>query len=366
MFWLIVVAVATVWIVSRKRNAKNETAEQVQDAPKAEVTAYKAARNEGEQLVTEFVRPKTFSDAIAAMQKAITSLAVAKDVTKPDFKALLVTGDDAKKTESILKKQITAAYKQKDSSAHLIEMLVLCLQHVQHIVENATSDFNIAPSVNRLIANLDTSDTRTALIGFLYLVSDKLTSTHPEFVKNTEVDIQRLFAHQEQDLYATQFYQEGVDKLKLAETATDKHNITNTLIPLLTKKTDAASQTKLVELCQNDMKQYKKLLVEMHCKPDARKPFSQIVNLSSYKCPRLPSFEALWDVFEQQNNKTGLAQLKKLAKEIQYPKRAVLKKKAKTEKPKAEKAKAVKAKVAKAKAKKATKPRKLKAPIAKA
>ena len=103
MFWLVVIAVAIVWIVSKRRNAKTETPAVSDSAPQiteianpAQVIAYKPTKKEAKSdqpsesvndLMAQFVRPKKFSDAVSGMQKAIATIAQTHNVAKPDFKA---------------------------------------------------------------------------------------------------------------------------------------------------------------------------------------------------------------------------------------------------------------------------------------
>jgi len=77
-------------------------------------------------------------------------------------------------------------------------------------------------------------------------------------------------------------------------------------------------QTQLVALCEQDVAQYKTFLAQFTQLDGKRISFARAVQSKDYLCPRLPSLDTLWDIYEEERNVGELRRLQKIAREIRY------------------------------------------------
>lgn len=276
-----------------------------------------------ERLRAEFAQPASLADAVADMKSSIAAFAEAHACAAPDFDRLAANVQQANtpaKCEAAARKSHNQSYRLRASPAQLADALAFCVLHIQLLLKHREPTWKVATSIKRIVTNLDHANYRTASIGFLMKVGDALRQDRPDVATLCDDEVERLFFRWQADLEATAHFQSGVEQLERVSSASDKHFLLNDLVEYLDRRRrfDPAVRTKLVELCEQDSVLYKAFLTEFHRYAGEGMSFAKAVKLQHYMCPRLPSFDALWELYEEEGNVQQLRRLQAIANEIKY------------------------------------------------
>jgi hypothetical protein len=276
-----------------------------------------------ERLRASFRRLTTVDEAFACMRNALASVAQVHGLPAADFDKLWVEvqqpGGPAK-LDLAIRKKITETYKLRAKRAKLVEALAYCLLHVRFVLEHPDTAWKVATSIKRLVAGLDHEPHRRPCIGFLYVLADATRGSMPEVASLCDEEISGLFSSWHSDDEGRTRFQANVGRLAQAASASDKHFILNDLVEYLNRlrRGDPSVRAKLVEFGEQDVGLYKRFLTEFTHSADKRMPFAKVVEMRGYMCPSLPSFNALWDLYEEERNVDQLRRLQRVAKEIKY------------------------------------------------
>jgi hypothetical protein len=275
------------------------------------------------KLRTEFVSPRTMEDAIDCVRQALAELARARSVPEPDTRAILSEARGAgtpAKMELAVRKRQNAAYKLRADRAKLHEALACCLVQVQLLLEQPDATWKVEAAVKRLVSNLDHEHYRKAAIGFLLLVGNALREARPDVAATCEDEAAQLFSNWWSDDNARARFQTDLAQVESVTSASDKHFLINGLVEYLNRRRrfDPSIRAQLVDLCERDVALYRTFLANFHRAGGQRLSFAQAVQSERYMCPSLPSFNILWDLFEEERDVRQLRRLQKLSKEIRY------------------------------------------------
>lgn len=274
-----------------------------------------------ERLRSSFVRPTSVSAAFVGIQAVLHQLAQAHGRSPPDLELLwddVQRAGEPRKVELAIRKKVYETYKLRADPARLVESLTYCLLHVRLLLEYRDPKWKVSATIKRLVVNLNHEKGRSSCLGFLYDVADALRETNPEIAELCDREIDRLFNSWVYDDEAKTRYEADLARLPRAALATDKHFILNGLVEYLDRRrrSDPATRSKLIELCEEDVRLYKSFLADFA--DVGRTSFKKAVESPHYFCPRLPSFDALWDLYEEEANVGELRRLQRLAREIKY------------------------------------------------
>jgi hypothetical protein len=286
--------------------------------------ARKAKQAAIDSLRAGFTRPENVAEALAAMQAAIAQFAAAHSCPVPDFDQLWADAQGAGTTPKIelaIRKSLNEAYKLRSEKAHLADALAYCLLHMQMILEHKEPRWKVATAINRLASNLNYKDYRRACIGFFMVVGDEIRSSCPDISSRCDDEVASLFSSWQADDEAEKRFRTGLNRIEQTASVSDTHFVINDLVEYLDRRRrfDPGLCPQLVELCEKDISLYKRFLVEFHQDYGGKKiSFTEALQKKSYICPRLPSFDALWNLYEEASNLEGMRRLKKIASEIRY------------------------------------------------
>jgi hypothetical protein len=352
MTWVLIIAgavAAWIWIhvsrSSRKRGsaqgaARREEIFSDQVAPGITFSAYmvrpdpavwerereeqKRARQAAiDRLRAGFPRPTAFADAIAGVRLSIGRLAQAHSCPPPDFDRVLAdarAGGPPAKTEQALRKHLNQSYKLRSDPAQLAEALACALLHLELLATHGDPNWKVVTSVKRLANNLDHGDQRRACIGFFMLLGEAVRSARPDVTLLCDEQIGHLFSHWHSDDEATARFHDNLARVAETTSASDKHFVINGLVEYLDRRRrfDPSMQTQLVALCEQDVALYKTFLAQFTQLDGKWISFARAVQSKDYLCPRLPSLDTLWDIYEEERDVGKLRRLQKIAKEIRY------------------------------------------------
>lgn len=275
-----------------------------------------------DRLIVSFVRPASMDEAFEGMRSALNELAVGYAVSPPNFESLWAgcQNADSKKTERQIKKRGSDAYKRRTEPIYLVESLALCLLHTKFVIENLSPAWKVSTSVKRLLTNLNHEKYRSRCIGFLHLFAGTVKSSNPDLAKLCEDEIARSFTRWYADDQNKLRFNQNLVRLAEETSASDKHFTLNAIIEYLDERRrfDPSVHDKLIEFCEEDIRLYKRFLAHFASLGSQKMTFEQALKSQSYMCPSLPSFNALWEIYEEEGNKGELERLHKLAKEIRY------------------------------------------------
>jgi len=300
----------------QRQLAKKEWAREREAARKARTDAI-------DRLRISFSRPASLAEAIANVKLAIGDFGKAHTINPTDFDRLwaeVCVAGIPQKVELAIRKRLNNAYKLRADKGKLVESLAYCLLHVQFFVRQQNPPGKIAPSIARLAVNLDYGDYRHACLGLLMVLGDALRPVHPDTAAVCDEETSRLFAHWCADDAAAERFEVSLQRARSAATASDRHFSINSLVGYLDRRRrfDPAARSQLVEICEQDIAIYKTFLAEFNYTYGKRVVFESAVRSKNYVCPRLPSFDAMWGLHEEERNVEGLRQLQRIAKEIRY------------------------------------------------
>ena len=337
MIWLVLVVVIFFWVLGKSKTKTKRRSGQIVSGITMSVemvcpdpaewarereAAKKAKQESIEKLTASFLRPATLTEAVAGMQAAINTFAVGFHVAAPNFDDLwkICQGVELKKTELTIRKKMNESYKRRNEPTQLIESLAFCLLHARFMTENLNPAWKLSISIKRLITNLNHEKYRSRCIGFLYLFCDAVKSSSPDLATLCEDEIKKLFSCSYSDVLAKTNFESNISHLSEAKSASDKHFTLNALVEYLAKRRryDPSVRDKLVGLCEEDIRLYKIFLTDFASIGEDKKTFEQALKSQYYMCPYLPSFNSIWEIYEEEGNKSELERLHKLAKEIKY------------------------------------------------
>ena len=276
-----------------------------------------------DRLRAGFPRPTAFADAIAGVRLSIGRLAQAHSCPPPDFDRVLAdarAGGPPAKTEQALRKHLNQSYKLRSDPAQLAEALACALLHLELLATHGDPNWKVVTSVKRLANNLDHGYQRRACIGFFMLLGEAMRSARPDVTSLCDEQIGHLFSHWHSDDEATARFQDNLSRVAETTSASDKHFVINGLVEYLDRRRrfDPSVQTQLVALCEQDVALYKTFLAQFTQADGKRISFAKAVQSKDYFCPRLPSLDTLWDIYEEERNVGKLRRLQKIAREIRY------------------------------------------------
>src|SRR6266516_1425333 len=113
----------------------------------------------------------------------------------------------------------------------------------------------------------------------------------------------------------------GLNRIEQTGSTSDKHFVINDLVEHLDRRRrfDPGLRAQLVELCEKDISLYRLFLAEFHQDYGGKRiSFAEALQKQNYLCPRLPSFDALCGLYEEERNTKELRRLKKIGSEIRY------------------------------------------------
>jgi hypothetical protein len=152
------------------------------------------------------------------------------------------------------------------------------------------------------------------------LLGETMRSARPDVTALCDEQIGHLFSHWHSDDEATAQFQDNMARVADTTSASDKHFVINGLVEYLDRRRrfDPSVQTKLVALCEQDVALYETFLAQFTQVDGKRISFAKAVQSKDYFCPRLPSLDTLWDIYEEERNVGKLRRLQKIAREIRY------------------------------------------------
>lgn len=345
---LILVAVAvTIWVIFRairsapevkpKRTANLEgqvvhvkvsfRSELTKPDPAAwerERAARIAARDvEIEKLKSSFTRPNGFETASADVKTAISKLANTLSKPPPDIDGIwadVSAAVEPRKVELAIRKRMNDEYKHRADTSHLMQALACCVLHVELVIKYGDASWKVAQSIKRLARQLDHERCREHCVGFLLLAADGLESSRPDLRKLCLEEADGLFRHWHFDRNAKALFESSLGRLEKTETATDRHFLLNNLIGYLGRRRrfEPALRAQFVESCEQDLAICKDFLCEFNTIDGEKVSFARVVRSDRYFCPSLPSFDALWELYDEEGNVHALRRIQKLSREIKY------------------------------------------------
>lgn len=276
-----------------------------------------------QRMRSAFPRPQKFSDATVAVVSGITQLAQTLGCQPPDYARVrqeIAVAGDPRKTEKVIRKRLGEAYKLRGDPTSLCVALALCVMHIDLAVQHSEESWKVASSIKRLARNLDHEHYRSTCIGFLLATASAVQSAHAELARACEEEVERLFRAWHSDQEANAGFQDDLRRIDEAGTASDQHFVLNRLIEYLDRRRrfDPSVRYQLIRLSERDVALYKPFLSEFTRLEGKRPSFEEALGSEHYLCPRLPSFDALWDLYEEEGNLTELGRLRKIAGEIKY------------------------------------------------
>ena len=271
-----------------------------------------------------FVRPATIDQGTAGIVAAIGQFAHALSVLPPDVSNLrngVTSAGEPRKVELAIRRHMNDAYKLRTDPTKLVEALTYCVLHILLVLKHEDPSWKVATSIKRLGRNLDHELFRSACIGFLIVVAGALRTSRPDLATVCDEDVDQLFRDWHSDEEAAAGYGDGLRRLKQASSASDKHFVIIGLVGYLNRRRrfDAQLRAQLIDLCEQDVALYKTFLTDFTRAGDEKiTSFAKAVRSEHYMCPSLPSFDALWDLYEEEGNVTQLQRLQKISREIKY------------------------------------------------
>src|SRR5439155_1649590 len=153
------------------------------------------------------------------------------------------------------------------------------------------------------------------------VVGDELRLECPDISSRCDDEVRSLFSSWQADDEAKRRFQAGLSRIEQMGSASDKHFVINDVVEYLDRRRrfDPGLRAQLVELCEKDISLYKRFLAEFHQDYGAKRiSFAEALQKQNYLCPRLPSFDALCGLYEEERNTKELRRLKKIGSEIRY------------------------------------------------
>jgi len=285
--------------------------------------AKKAEAHAVEELRSNYQKPGTLDEALQSVQQSINSIASAYGYPELNFTELSQEFDEEKtlkKKEVKIRKTLNDLYKLRNDTEKWIKALAVCYFHAKLLLENPDPTWNTFTGVKRLVTNLDSEKYRPSCIGLLYYISSVYESQNEKIKSEFESEIERLFRRWHSDSKAKENYEINCEKILQPQSATKKHFVLNEIIPYLDMryKLEPALRVTMVQRCEEDISLYKNFLTEFNDVSGKGMSFDQVLRSKHYICPRLPSFDALWDLYSEERNQEQLARLEKIGSEIHY------------------------------------------------
>lgn len=274
-------------------------------------------------IKNSYIPPESSEKAIEILLADISKLSLSfkVELDTESLNCLSNSIDDIKKRELKLRKIANESYKNRSDKKQYFESLYISGLHSKLLIENPSKDWTNFTSLKRLTTNLNNDFYRRSLLGLLFSFKDTYKSLNDSLVDQCDLDMDKIFKTTHTDLQRLSAYKSNVAQLEQSgQRSSDKHFIINSLVGYLERRLDfdPKSREVLVEYCLQDINLYKKFLAEFASLSNRKLSFEQALKSKYYNCPFLPSFDAIWDVYEDEGNIEKLKELQQLAREIRY------------------------------------------------
>lgn len=289
-----------------------------------------------EKIKQEFQPAKDAKSAIGFGREAVRSFILnhSLEFNKFESEYVVATADVSdEKLESWLRKGMSREYKKRSNLTSKCRSIFYAQKHIE-LVLALKDEAVIHSGFKRLCTSLADEEYIPNLLRQLYFYSESFKDV------SLRDKVNALFKTLASRKYALINFKKGIAAYDEAKTPSEKHFSINGIVSFLARKVkyNPQAESQLIEWCEKDIMLYQEFLrydAELHFSsmlpfeevlsdPDKPKKlaammrFSDVKELEGYFVPRLPSFDALVDLYKAKGDHEKLIWLGKLSKVIGY------------------------------------------------
>lgn len=246
--------------------------------------------------------------------------------------------DDLSKKELAIRKELNKFYKDRANKKSKSFAIYFAFKHAELLILNPKEKWKNFSGLQKLQSNLKSEEYFSSLL-ILLMEYKKVFKDH-DVAKKISKDIDKTFELWNSRNIAQSTYEKNKESYASAMRVSDKHFIIFSIIEYLDRRNKFNPQFRdeLVSWCEKDIELYEQFLTEFHeyqlftideqmkfmdnpklkVQEISKISFNKVKRLKDYNVPRLNSFDVLWSLYEQENNKQKLDWLKSIASHIGY------------------------------------------------